>query len=82
MAGAVVAGKGSGGYASFEEAAQTMTGVLPKRYRPNPDAGAMYDRLFALYRKLHDIFGTRDYSANLYDVMKELLLIRDEVRGK
>ena len=41
-----------------------------------------YDRLYGLYRKLHDIFGTRDYAENQFDIMKTLLAIRDEVRGK
>ena len=39
-----------------------------------------YARLFALYRRLHDLFGTRGYAANQYTLMKELLQIRDEVR--
>ena len=82
MAGAVVAGSKAGGYDSFDEAERIMTGVLPKSYRPIPENREIYDRLFVLYRKLHDIFGTREYSANLFDVMKELLAVRDEVRSK
>jgi hypothetical protein len=30
---------------------------------------------------LHDIFGTQTYTDNLYDLMKELLDIRDKVRA-
>lgn len=82
MAGAVVAGSKAGGYDSFDEAERRMTGVLPKKYLPNPEHQRVYDRLFVLYRKLHDIFGTKEYSGNLYDVMKELLAVRDEVRSK
>ena len=81
MAGAVVAGKAAGGHDSFEEAAAKMTGVLPKRYTPNPGNVKTYDRIYRLYRRLHDVFGTREYRDNLFDVMKELLEIRDEVRG-
>jgi len=29
---------------------------------------------------LHDAFGTRDWTGNLYDVMKTLLDIRNQVR--
>ncbi len=81
MAGAVVAGKGAGGYDSFDEATKKMTGVLPKRYVPDPKRVETYNRIYALYRKIHDAFGTRDYQENLFDVMKGLLAIRDEVRG-
>lgn len=82
MAGAVVAGSKAGGYDSFDDAERQMTGILEKRYRPVPDNQRVYDRLFALYKRLHDIFGTREYSGNLYDVMKELLAIRDEARSR
>ena len=81
MAGAVVAGEATGGHADFARAAAAMTGVREKKYVPDPDAAAIYDRLYALYRRLHDLFGTRDYAANQFDAMKELLAIRDEVRG-
>jgi L-ribulokinase len=82
MAGAVVAGSKAGGYDSFDTAAKQMTGVLSKKYRPIPENQKIYDRLFKLYRRLHDIFGTKEYSGNLYDVMKELLAVRDEARSK
>jgi L-ribulokinase len=81
MAGAVVAGSKAGGYDDFDSAEGRMTGVLDKTYRPIRANQAIYDRLFKLYRKLHDIFGTREYVGNLFDVMKELLLIRDETRA-
>jgi len=81
MCGAVVAGKAAGGHAGFAEAARAMTGVLKTKYVPDPDRAAVYERLFKLYRRLHDIFGTREYNANLAGVMKELLEIRDQVRG-
>ena len=81
MAGAVVAGKGAGGYDSFEEAIKNMTGVLAKRYVPDPARAKTYEKVYALYRKLHDAFGTREYGGNLFDVMKGLLAVRDEVRG-
>ncbi len=81
MAGAVVAGARAGGHDTFEAAAARMTGVLPRRYTPERESARVYDRIYRLYRKLHDIFGTREYRDNLFDVMKELLRIRDEARG-
>lgn len=81
MAGAVAAGAAAGGHADFDAATKTMTAVREKKYTPNPDATRVYDRLYALYRRLHDLFGTQDYEANQFDLMKELLDIRDKARG-
>jgi len=82
MAGAVVAGKQSGGYDGFDEATEMMTGVRDEKYVPVPKSMETYNQLYNLYKRLHDIFGTKDYSNNLYDVMKKLLQIRDEVMSE
>jgi L-ribulokinase len=76
IAGAVVAGA----YPDFAAAQKAMTGLKPKVYRPNPKAHAVYRELYALYRKLHDAFGTREWTGNLGDVMKQLLDIRNRAR--
>jgi L-ribulokinase len=81
IAGAVVAGKSAGGYDTFDKAIDKMTGTLKKKYDPNRKNRAVYDRIYPLYKRLHDVFGTEEYRDNLYDVMKELLKIRDEARG-
>ena len=39
-----------------------------------------YDRLFKLYRRLHDAFGVAGHVEALGDVMKELLIIRDAAK--
>ncbi|MEN2984318.1 MAG: ribulokinase [Dictyoglomaceae bacterium] len=80
--GAVAAGKERGGYSKVEEAQDVMCGVKPFIYKPNPQNHEIYNRLYKLYRELHDIFGTKEASYNLYHVMKELIKIRDEVRDK
>ncbi|MCX7049049.1 MAG: ribulokinase [Candidatus Sumerlaeota bacterium] len=81
MAGAVVAGKAAGGHENFAAAIQAMTGVQKKVFRPIADNVKVYHELFALYRRLHDAFGVRGGGGDLYDVMKELLRIRDQARG-
>jgi L-ribulokinase len=81
IAGAVVAGKARGGHASFESAVAAMTGVLDEGFEPMPAHVRVYDRLYAQYRKLHDAFGKAGHSEELGSVMKELLALRDEVRG-
>ena len=57
-----------------------MTGVKDQIYTPNPDATRIYNRLFALYRDLHDAFGQTKRTPDLHHVMKELLAIRESAR--
>ncbi|MBP8128279.1 MAG: ribulokinase [Candidatus Hydrogenedentes bacterium] len=80
MAGAVVAGPAAGGHADFAEAAGAMTAVRDKKYAPDAKNHKVYERLFAQYKKLHDSLGTRAYAENLFGVMKELLVLREETR--
>lgn len=80
MAGAVVAGKAAGGHDTFAEAAAAMALTDDKVYQPIPENRKTYDRLFTLYKKMHDSFGVRGHQEGLFDVMKELLVIRDEAR--
>lgn len=79
MAGAVVAGRKDGGYDDFDEAIEMMTGIRDEKYVPDPESVKVYNHLYNLYKRLHDIFGTEGYRDNLYDLMKKLLKIRDEV---
>jgi L-ribulokinase len=80
MAGAVVAGPQRGGWGDFDEAVTHMTGTLETVFEPIPEHAAVYDRLFGLYRQLHDAFGTDEYNGSLYAVMKDLIRIRNEAR--
>jgi L-ribulokinase len=77
VAGAVVAGAAAGGHADFGAATAAMTGVRAEVFTPIPERRAVYDRLYALYRQLHDAFGVRDTKADLFGVMKTLLDVRD-----
>jgi L-ribulokinase len=76
MAGAVAAGV----HADFQEA-NCMAAGIQAEYTPIPENVAVYERLFSLYRKLHDIFGTQSYAENQFDTMKALIAIREEQRG-
>lgn len=80
IAGAVVAGKKAGGYDQYPEAQQAMTGLKRRAFNPNRQAHAVYQQLYALYRKLHDAFGTPQKDGSLYQVMKELIAIRNAAR--
>jgi L-ribulokinase len=57
-----------------------MTGLKPRVFRPNPKAHAVYRGLYALYKQCHDAFGTKEWSGNLYGVMKQLVEIRSQAR--
>jgi L-ribulokinase len=76
---AVAAGKNNGGYNSVLEAQNNMTGIS-KVYNPIPQNHEVYKKIFKLYYHLHEAFGTDKGAANLYNVMKDLLEIRDEVK--
>ncbi|MCC5847906.1 MAG: ribulokinase [Verrucomicrobia bacterium] len=78
MAGAVVAGV----YPDFDRAAEAMTNLHEVRYDPIPENVKIYERLFGLYKRLHDLFGTREYAENQYEVMKALIELRNQERGR
>ena len=80
IAGAVVAGKQAGGYDNFADAQKAMTGLKPRVFEPNLQANTVYQQLYALYRQLHDAFGTPQPNTALFPVMKELLEIRNRAR--
>jgi len=81
--GAAIFGAVAGGaYKNVEQAQRRMTGTKPVVYRPRKQAAAIYGRLYQLYRRLHDAFGLPDYRDSLYDVMKQLIALRKEIRGE
>ncbi|MBI2424026.1 MAG: ribulokinase [Candidatus Hydrogenedentes bacterium] len=80
--GAAMAGAVAGGaHPDFAAASAAMTAVQETRFEPIPANAAVYDRLYGLYRRLHDLFGATSLAENQFDVMKTLLAIRDEARG-
>jgi len=80
IAGAVAAGKGRGGYDDFPSAQAKMCAVRETVYRPNPQAHEVYQRLYALYRQMHDAFGLK--GGALHNVMKDLLDVKEGVRPR
>jgi L-ribulokinase len=79
IAGAVAAGKKAGGYDNVPDAQAAMCGIKDTTYKPVPENHKVYAKLYALYKQLHDAFGTTDYSGKLANVMKDLLDIKDSV---
>jgi L-ribulokinase len=76
MFGAVSAGKARGGFDDIKDAAKVMAKIKKTVYRPIPENSAVYDKLFAEYKTLHDYFGR-----GVNDVMKRLKALRNETRG-
>lgn len=79
IAGTVVAGEDAGGHPDFDRAIDAMTDTKDVVFEPDPEHREVYDRLYALYRRVHDAFGVKGTEDDLYDVMKTLLDIREEV---
>jgi L-ribulokinase len=80
IAGAVVAGKESGGYDNFADAQAAMCGIKDVTYKPIPENQKIYEQLYVLYKQLHDAFGLQDSSCKLANIMKDLLNIKDSVK--
>ncbi len=81
IAGAVIAGKAGGGYDNFANAQAAMCAIKEVTYKPIAENHRLYQRLYALYKQLHDAFGLKDWSGKLANVMKELLDIKDNVHS-
>jgi L-ribulokinase len=77
VAGAVVAGV----HKDYPSAQRAMTGLKRRVFKPDPKAHAVYRELYAVYKTLHDAFGTAKWNGSLYDVMKNLIAIRTRARS-
>lgn len=66
----------AGVHPDFATAQAAMTGLKDIVYRPVPENQAIYQKLYSLYRELHDSFGGVSKSADLGHVMKDLLAIK------
>jgi L-ribulokinase len=81
IAAAVAAGASQGGYDDFSKAQASMVHNPSTSYFPNLKNIGIYDELFLIYKKLHDSFGRRGSSINLFPVMKSLISLRERTRG-
>ncbi|MEI6860710.1 MAG: ribulokinase [Verrucomicrobiota bacterium] len=83
LGSAVSAAVLAGVHPNFPAAQAAMTSLKGISYKPRPAAQKAYDRLYALYRQLHDAFGGLNRKADLSRVMKELLALKERsgIRG-
>jgi len=77
--GAITAGKQESGFTSVLDAQNAMTGIK-EVYEPTLANNSIYKKLYVLYKQLHDAFGTTEWSGKMQNIMKDLLVIRDEQR--
>ena len=80
LGAAVSAAVLAGVFKDFPAAQKAMTSLKNIEYKPRPAARKTYNRLFALYQKLHDSFGGVNRKADLSGVMKELLTLKSQSR--
>jgi L-ribulokinase len=66
----------AGAHPDFKTAQAAMTGLKDTSYRPIAANQAVYEKLYALYRDLHDAFGGVTQAANLGHIMKDLLALK------
>ncbi len=79
--GAAIFGAVIGGaYKKTEAAQKRMVNPKTTTFKPQPRAAAVYDRIFKVYRMVHDALGTQEFKGDLYRIMKDMIAIRDEVR--
>lgn len=77
LGSAVSAAVLAGAHPDFATAQKKMTRLKAGvAYKPKPANQKIYERLYVLYRQLHDSFGGVNKSADLSAVMKELLDIK------
>jgi L-ribulokinase len=81
IAASVAAGKKAGGYDDFEQAQKIICQTKEKTFKPIPENQKIYAEIYKLYKQIHDAFGTKDYSENLYNIMKKLLEIKENCKG-
>ena len=77
--GAIAAGKAISGFSNILEAQNRLTGIK-ETFEPNPSNNSVYKKLYELYKQLHDAFGTEHYTGKMHNIMKDLLIIRDQQR--
>lgn len=75
--GAAIFGAAAAGAGTVAEIQARVTAIRERIFTPDEENHRTYTELYALYRTLHDAFGTSAWSGRLHHVMKQLLEIRD-----
>ncbi len=80
--GAALFGATASGKITLEAGQAACCKTRERVYTPIPENEAVYrERLYPLYRTLHDSFGTGDHPVSLGHIMKELIALRQDQRS-
>lgn len=79
--GSAIYGAVSGGGFTISEIQENCCRMREKEYHPIPENQEIYREIYALYKTLHDAFGTADWSGQLGHVMKDIIDIRQRQRA-
>jgi L-ribulokinase len=74
--GAAIFGAAASGQITIADAQAKLCSYREREYEPIPANQAVYNELYALYKTLHDAFGTAAWTGSIGHVMKRLLEIR------
>lgn len=81
LGSAVSAAVVAGAHPDFPAAQKAMTSLKKVAYKPRAANQKVYDRIYALYRQLHDSLGGLKKDADLSRVMKDLLAIKETAQS-
>jgi len=80
LGSAVSAAVLAGVFPNFPAAQKAMTSLKPIQYKPRAAAQKTYNKLYRLYKAVHDAFGGVNRSTDLSRTMKELLEIKQSIK--
>lgn len=78
MIGAMVASKAEGAELDQDELRTKCCKTRNKEFVPQKSEQKAYEKLYELYKQLHDGFGRKGEAIDMFNVMKELLLIKSK----
>jgi len=81
LGSAVAAAVVGGAYPSFEKAQAGMCGIKTQTFKPIAANHKVYQKLYKLYKRLHDGFGLKGKTLAMGDVMKDLLAIKEKANA-
>lgn len=79
--GSAIFGAACGGTVSISEIQKNCCQMREVEYHPIAENQEVYREIYALYKTLHDAFGTSDWSGKLDHIMKDLIDIRQRQRA-
>ncbi len=74
--GAAAALKGQPRFENVQEIQKRVCRLKEKVFQPDIKEAEVYNKLYQLYKELHDAFGLEEENGSLFKVMKELLNIK------